>query len=206
MAEAKQFLLKRLPNYMVPTTFICLDEMPLTTNGKLDRKALPAPELTQSTQKTTYVKPQTELERTIAAIYKEVLEVDSVGLYDNFFDIGGNSLKLIRIYSRLNKVLDKELTVATLFQYPTIASLTQYLAQAEKGAEPDKSKSSRRSKQESPQKANDSISRDVAVIGMAGRFPGAKNVDEFWDNVKNGIESIRFLRTKSSLKQEMTQN
>ncbi|MBG9789532.1 non-ribosomal peptide synthetase/type I polyketide synthase [Brevibacillus laterosporus] len=199
VAEAKQFLLKRLPDYMVPTTFICLDEMPLTTNGKLDRKALPAPELTQSTQKTTYVKPQTELERTIAAIYKEVLEVDSVGLYDNFFDIGGNSLKLIRIYSRLNKVLDKELTVATLFQYPTIASLTQYLAQAEKGAEPDKRKPSRRSKQESPQKANDSISRDVAVIGMAGRFPGARNVDEFWDNIKNGIESIRFFTDEELL-------
>lgn len=199
VAETKQFLLKRLPEYMVPNVFIRLDEMPLTTNGKLDRKALPAPELTQSAQKTTYVKPQTELERTIADIYKEVLEVESVGLYDNFFDIGGNSLKLIRIYSRLNKALETELTVATLFRYPTIASLTEYLSQADKEAKQDKRKLLHHSKQESLQKMKDTIHQDVAVIGMAGRFPGARNVDEFWENVKNGIESIRFFTDEELL-------
>ncbi|QOT00746.1 amino acid adenylation domain-containing protein [Brevibacterium sp. JNUCC-42] len=202
-AEVKQFLLKRLPEYMVPNTFIRIEEMPLTTNGKLDRKALPVPQVTELTQKATYVKPQTEIERKIADIYKEVLEVESVGLYDNFFDIGGNSLKLIRIYSRLSKALGKELTVATLFRYPTVASLTQYLAQAdteiEKEGKDTKRKLSRQLNQESQHGVKDGKGQDVAVIGMAGRFPGAKNIDQFWNNLKNGIESIRFFTDEELL-------
>ena len=105
--------------------------MPLTPNGKVDRKALPDPRPSRAHQADpgTFVAPATDNEKIIAHIWKEILRVDDVGVHDNFFDLGGNSMKLIRLSNKLKETVEKDIPVITLFRYPTIESLLQYLGQ-----------------------------------------------------------------------------
>lgn len=126
------FLQGKLPNFMIPTAFVLLDKMPLTPNGKVDRKALPPPETSRATRSTNYVEPQTELDKKIAQIWQEELKIDKVGLNDNFFDLGGHSLLMVQVAGRLEALLNRELPVIELFKYPTISSLAAYLNQPEK--------------------------------------------------------------------------
>ncbi|MEH2381698.1 MAG: amino acid adenylation domain-containing protein [Nostoc sp.] len=127
--QIREFLKQKLPEYMVPNAFVTLDTLPLTPNGKIDRKALPAPdgEITRSTE--AYVKPQTELERMIATVWQNVLQVEEVGLYDNFFDLGGHSLLLIKVHSQLREIFNQDVSILEMFKYPTVSSFAQYLNQ-----------------------------------------------------------------------------
>lgn len=127
--ELRAFLQERLPNYMLPTAFIPLAEWPLTANGKVDRKALPAPE-NQRSLAAAYLAPQSEIEQLIAAVWRDVLAVDRVGTRDNFFDLGGHSLLLARVHSRLRGRLPREVSMIELFRYPTISSLAAHLNKA----------------------------------------------------------------------------
>ncbi|NJM85833.1 MAG: amino acid adenylation domain-containing protein [Hydrococcus sp. RU_2_2] len=122
--QLRQFLQKRLPDYMIPSTFVALEVMPLTANGKIDRKALPKPDSIQQLDKT-YVAPQNSLEQQIAEVWEQVLNLERVGIYDNFFELGGHSLLGIQIVSRLRKTLQIELPLASLFEVPTIANLAK---------------------------------------------------------------------------------
>jgi surfactin family lipopeptide synthetase A len=126
--DLRQFVKQRLPDYMVPAAFMVLESLPLTPNGKVDRRALPAPEPALRAE-TAYVKPQTETEAAIAAVWQDVLGLDRVGIHENFFEIGGHSLLVVQVHSRLEQVLAAELSVVDLFQYPTIHALAQYLGQ-----------------------------------------------------------------------------
>jgi acyl carrier protein len=117
---------KSLPKYMIPSAFVFLDAFPLTPNGKVDRNALPAPS-SQRAQQISFVAPRTQLEQTIAAIWREVLKVDKVGLDDNFFDLGGHSLSIVKVHSKLCDHLKCNLTLVDLFQSPTIAALADRL-------------------------------------------------------------------------------
>ncbi|WP_408030540.1 amino acid adenylation domain-containing protein, partial [Tenacibaculum xiamenense] len=125
--EKVQAALKEsLPEYMVPSLWVEMDEMPLTASGKLDRKALP--ELDGSLLSTKeYIAPRTELEEQIASIWKDVLGVEKVGVYDNFFELGGHSLLIVQLISRLQKV-GFHITVKTIFSNPTIAGISENLA------------------------------------------------------------------------------
>ncbi|MFN6560834.1 MAG: amino acid adenylation domain-containing protein [Nostoc sp. ChiSLP01] len=127
--QIREFLKQKLPEYMVPNAFITLDTLPLTPNGKIDRSALPAPdgEITRSTE--AYVKPQTELERMIATIWQNVLQVEKVGLHDSFFDLGGHSLLLINVHSQLREIFNQDISILEMFKYPTVSSFAQYLNQ-----------------------------------------------------------------------------
>lgn len=109
---------------MIPSTFVALEVMPLTANGKIDRKALPKPDSIQQLDKT-YVAPQNSLEQQIAEVWEQVLNLERVGIYDNFFELGGHSLLGIQIVSRLRKTLQIELPLASLFEVPTIANLAK---------------------------------------------------------------------------------
>ena len=115
-----------LPGYMVPSAFVVLQEMPLTPNGKVDRKALPAPDLS-ALQTGAYEAPRDELQEFIASVWGRVLGIDRVGINDNFFDAGGNSLSLIRVHDMLETRLKSGLSVVDLFQYPTILSLSEHI-------------------------------------------------------------------------------
>src|SRR5262249_18397775 len=110
-------LKSRLPEYMVPSTYTVMDAFPLTPNGKVDRKALPAPE--QGGERA-YTAPVTESERLVAGIWSEVLGVEKIGVDDNFFDLGGHSLLVVRVHARLEKQVSNPPTLVDLFQYPTV--------------------------------------------------------------------------------------
>jgi acyl carrier protein len=104
-----------------------LDAFPLTPNGKVDRKALPSPDGHQLATSTNYVSPTSNKECVIAEVWQEVLKVEKVGLNDNFFDLGGHSLLLVQVQSRLRKRLNRDIMLIDLFQRPTVGSLAEFL-------------------------------------------------------------------------------
>ena len=132
VGQLRSYLKERLPEYMVPRQLVLLAELPLTAHGKVDRKALAASGPVSPAAETEYIAPVSEVEQIIATIWQEVLAVDKVGLNDNFFDLGGHSLLLIKLQARLQEALDGDLSIVNLFEYPTINLLCQYLAQKEK--------------------------------------------------------------------------
>jgi amino acid adenylation domain-containing protein len=119
----RSFLQEKLPDYMVPDRFVLLDALPLTPSGKVDRKALPAPDQSRPELESDYVAPRTFVEEIIAGIWAEVLGVEQVGIHDNFFELGGHSLVGTEIVSQLHSSLQVELPLRSLFESPTIAEL-----------------------------------------------------------------------------------
>ncbi|MDU9390191.1 non-ribosomal peptide synthetase [Pseudomonas sp. zfem002] len=130
----KAHLKANLPDYMVPTHLIALEAMPLTANGKLDRKALPKPDASQL--QNAYVAPVSELEQQLAAIWAEILKVEQVGLTDNFFELGGHSLLATQVISRVRKQLDLELSLRNLFEAQDLAAFARAAAQGQAGQAP----------------------------------------------------------------------
>ncbi|OSC19489.1 non-ribosomal peptide synthetase, partial [Mycobacterium vulneris] len=125
--EIRAVLAERLPVYMVPAAVVVIDTLPLTVNGKLDTRALPAPEYTEADH---YRAPSTPTEEILAGIYAQVLGLERVGVDDSFFDLGGDSLLAMRVIAAINKSLDTSLAVRTLFQAPSVSGLSQQLGQA----------------------------------------------------------------------------
>ncbi|MDU8419315.1 AMP-binding protein, partial [Pseudomonas syringae] len=121
----KSRLRAHLPDYMVPTHFIVLDSMPLTANGKLDRKALPAPDASQL--QATYSAPQGELEQQLAAIWADVLKIERVGRSDNFFESGGHSLLAVQMLVRVREQLQHEVSLKDVFEQPVLADFSATL-------------------------------------------------------------------------------
>ncbi|MEM9821439.1 MAG: amino acid adenylation domain-containing protein, partial [Bacteroidota bacterium] len=124
--ELLRFLADRLPEYMIPDRWIVLDQLPLNSNGKVNRKALPSPQKTDAISSGNQ-QPTTEIEKTLAEIWKKLLKLENVGRQDNFFEIGGNSLIAIRIISAVRKQLDQKPDLEDIFTYPTIEQLAQFL-------------------------------------------------------------------------------
>lgn len=116
-----------LPEYMIPTQFIFLEEFPVGTAGKVDRKRLPKPDFSIQKNETEYVAPRNELEEMIAEIWQEVLKIEQVGVNDSFLALGGHSLSAIRIVSRINEALELPVNVNSVFEKPTIAAFAEYL-------------------------------------------------------------------------------
>lgn len=128
--EVRRFLEARLPDHMVPGRFVTLEEMPLTTNGKIDRDALPEPGRSRPLVEDSYVAPRTPVEHSLAEIWKDVLEIDRIGIDDSFFDLGGDSLRSVPLAERLSATLGRDIPVVALFQYPTIRSLVAFVSEA----------------------------------------------------------------------------
>jgi amino acid adenylation domain-containing protein len=127
--ELQRLLKEKLPDYMVPSAFVMLEGLPLLPNGKVDLLSLPAPNLTRSNLEAAYQAPRTEIERTIATIWQEVLHVEEVGIHDNFFELGGHSLLLVQVHSKLQNIFQRIFPLVGMFQYPTISYLAEYLSQ-----------------------------------------------------------------------------
>ncbi|WP_375773035.1 amino acid adenylation domain-containing protein [Archangium gephyra] len=134
-AELRTFLQSRLPEHMVPSAFVALEKLPLSPNGKLDRKALPAPELGVQSAGQPFEAPRTGVEQLIAGIWKEVLQVERVGLDDPFFALGGNSLLALQVHRRLKAGLGTDLALTQLFQYPTVRALAERLSKQDTAAQ-----------------------------------------------------------------------
>ncbi|WP_224361064.1 non-ribosomal peptide synthetase [Hyalangium versicolor] len=133
-SELRRHLQETLPGFMIPAAFVFLPELPLTPNGKVDRRALPAPESTSPTAARVHMPPRTELERRIAAIWKELLGTEQVGLEDNFFELGGHSLLMLQLHRRLLEIAAAPFPLVELFHYPTVASLAGFLGRARESA------------------------------------------------------------------------
>jgi amino acid adenylation domain-containing protein len=129
-SELRVFLKERLPDYMVPSTFTVLGAFPLTPNGKVDRRRLPAPEERRAGTRAAFLAPRDEIERAIAAVWRDVLRLDEVGVDDNFFDLGGHSLLLVQVQAKLREALARDIAIVEMFQYPTIRALATHLARA----------------------------------------------------------------------------
>jgi acyl carrier protein len=112
---------------MIPSAFVFLDALPLTTRGKVDRRALPTPDLERSRLETEFVAPRTPVEKVLAKIWNEVLDLEKVGIYDNFFDLGGHSLLATRVVSRIRQEFHVDLKLIDFFKIPIIAELAKRL-------------------------------------------------------------------------------
>ncbi|MEH2298293.1 MAG: amino acid adenylation domain-containing protein [Nostoc sp.] len=125
ISQLRRFLKQQLPDFMVPTIFMALEAMPLTPNGKVDRKALPEADASRPELEANYVAPRTPIEQQIADIWMQVLNVKRVGIYDNFFELGGYSLVGIQVVSRVRQALQVEILMSNLFELPTVADLAE---------------------------------------------------------------------------------
>ena len=127
VAGLREQLRERLPEHMMPSAFVVMKEFPLNPNGKVDKKALPAPEFRTQTMRAQHVSPRDHIERLLAGIWCELLGVDDIGVHDNFFDLGGHSLIGIQLLAQVEQQHGKSLALKTLFQAPTIAGMAKLL-------------------------------------------------------------------------------
>lgn len=132
--QLREHLHQRLPEYMMPTQFVVLERLPLTPSGKLDRRALPAPQVSDLSLDASSVAPESDLEKRIAAVWSEVLGIDTIGVDSGFFTIGGHSLLATQVVSRLSEQLHIEVPLRLLFERPTIRLLAQSLSTLHPGA------------------------------------------------------------------------
>lgn len=186
--KLRQFLGQTLPDYMIPTQYFEIPDMPLNPNGKIDRQALST--ITPPVQDKPLLSPvipTDAVEKVVMDTWTEVLQVPHIGLHDNFFEIGGNSIRIVQLHRKLKKVLDTDFPLVKLFEYPTVHSFLTYLNQGQPA-------SASQTDIGTPERSTISkSSAPTAIIGMSGIFPGAANVRELWDNLVNSVESIAFL-------------
>ena len=124
-SDLRRYLNQKLPDYMVPALLVELDAMPLTPSRKIDRRALPAPDLSRSNLDEAFVAPRTPTEETIASIFASVLQIEQVGIHDNFFELGGHSLLATQVNSRMRKTFQLDFSLRDLFEEPTVAQLAE---------------------------------------------------------------------------------
>ncbi len=124
--ELRRMVSERLPDYMVPSFLVVIDELPLTRNGKVDLNALPAPEAVRTAPDEHYVAPRNEIEQAITRVWQEALGVERIGVHDNFFDAGGHSLLMVQVHNKLSEAFGKEISIVEMFAKPTISALAQY--------------------------------------------------------------------------------
>ncbi len=183
--ELREWLLQRVPDYMVPSRLIFIDEIPLTAGGKVDRlalaaRSLPAPVGTAAAQPAAPGFDDGKLETRVAAIWREVLPAVEAGPDDNFFEIGGHSLLVVRAHALLTERLDVQIPVVDLFRFPTIRTLARHLRSAGAADEMPTTVEGRAARPD----------EDIAIIAMSARFPRAADVEQFWENIRSGRDCI----------------
>ncbi|WP_114238541.1 polyketide synthase [Dyella sp. C9] len=181
--QLREQLARGLPEFMVPAIYLRLDAFPVTANGKLDRRALPAPDGRRPELAEAYVPPVGPLEQKLCELLGDMLGLDQVGRHDNFFDLGGHSLLAVRAVARIQEELSRAPTIPAFFGNPTPAALAALI----EGRDNRSALASRIARGR-----HDDHGEAVAIVAMAGRFPGASDVETFWDNLCAGRESIRF--------------
>jgi amino acid adenylation domain-containing protein len=184
-SELRRHLKTKLPDYMVPSAFVTMDALPMTPNGKLDRRALPAFDPARSQTADGYVAPRNELEETLIKIWAEVLKIERIGVLDNFFELGGHSLLAAQVIARVRKYVGVEVPVRSLFEEPTVAALASALARARvdgatpsTGIVPERSLQPRweqleaRLRELSDEEIDALLTTALANRGQAGQFAG----------------------------------
>ena len=187
--EVRRTLTAQLPDFMWPAQFVAIDEIPQTTAGKVDKKRLPSPTVQRPDLAVLYRKPATKREQAVADLWADLLQLDQVGADDNFFELGGNSLLAQKTVAALRQQHGFELPITKLYQHPTVAGVANYLTHRPSPTERGDVKAIPLSRRGA---GGEVTSSPIAVIGMAGRFPGANTIDELWQVLVEGRETIRF--------------
>ena len=193
----KLFMKSKLPDFMIPAAFVLMDEFPMNLSGKTDITALPTPDSETSVGNKQSKQAKSTVELELKDIWKHVLSRDEIGISDNFFDLGGNSLLMLQVYKRLPKHIKKPTNVVDLFEYPTIQSFAEFCSDFQSDVK--KIDKEITEKAESLPRNN----RDIAIIAMVGRFPGADSVEELWQNLLGGVESITHFSEEELLAAEV---
>ncbi len=188
----RQQLRRSLPEAMIPTRFVLRETLSLTPNGKVDRRALEAlaeaptdePDLRSEREGSSRRNRPSGLEGQIADLWKRVLGRRHIPLDTSFFDLGGHSLLLVEVQTRLSEDLGHPVELVDLFQYPTVRELTRFL-------DPTVENAPVQQVQPRPPR-EDTEERSIAIVAMSGRFPGADSMEELWENLRAGKESISF--------------
>lgn len=181
LGELRTAIRDQLPEYMMPSAILRLPRLPRTPSGKVDKRALPTPTRARPNLPTALVRPVAGLQATIAAIWSELLELDEIGIDDNFFDLGGNSLLALRAASTIEHRLGQSLPVVQFFEYPTVAQQAKYL---------EDPAAVMRNGVRRVELTKQHAKEPIAVIGMAGRFPGADSVAQLWHNLCRGMDLV----------------
>jgi len=176
--EIKAAVGRFLPSTMVPSRIGFVDALPRTTSGKIDRKALSEPEA----ETAATAAPRDDLERLVASVWSAVLGRPEIDIHANFFDLGGHSLLVPQVQGRLQAKLGRTIPITDLFRFPTVAGLAAHLGTSGAKAASIAPAAVRST---APSKA-------IAVVGMAGRFPGADDVEAFWRMLRDGVEAVTF--------------
>ncbi len=190
VTDLRQHCGTTLPSYMVPSRFMRLDALPLTPNGKVDRKALPQlngeppavePQLRPSM-------PRSRVERTLLDIWCRVLSINTASVNDNFFELGGTSLAAFSVAQEITRGLGVDVPVLKIFEHPTVAALAQFLRGSQ--ADGECVRAAHQRAQTRRRAAPSETAFDVAIVGAAGRFPGARDLDQLWKNLCEGRETV----------------
>ena len=199
LLQLKTEMAKSLPDYMIPSVFSVVEEFYYTPSGKTDRKAFPLPSTLRPDIGVDYVAPKSKNEKQLADIWRDVLQLDQVGVADNFFELGGNSIKALKVVKYSNQILGTRVTNAEFFDSPTIRTFIETGASVSAAVKTRKKSKPNRKPGEAA----------FAVVGLAVKLPGAKNVDEFWQNLCDGKETTRFFEQQeidSTLPSELVEN
>ena len=186
-------LKNQLPDYMLPSRYVCLDLMPVNTNGKVDKKSLPDPLSCEKPAQTNHENeeaPTGDIESRLSSIYKLVLGIEQVNTGRSFFDLGGNSLSLIQLQWRVNKEFELELTIPELFTYHSISKLSGYIGNKRNLKKSNTIVEESKTDDESAVRCKEA-NEDIAVVGMACRFPMADSPRAYWDMLCKGTDAIR---------------
>lgn len=191
--DIKTFAKRELPSEFVPLYYVNVKAWPLLPNGKIDKLSLPEPTSKDLCIVPTNILLDSDIEAKIHQLWANILGLEKTlfSIENNFFDLGGTSLLLMKLASELSKAFpEAEIQTTDLFKYPTVKSMAAYCHSREKdiGINQEEDNSHKEKKPMS--------SKDIAIIGAACRFPGATNMEEYWKNLENGIESIRILNAE----------
>ncbi len=203
-AALRQHARDHLPHYAVPSIFLFVDALPLhEVTGKLDRQKLPRPDQAMAArdEENLRLEPKNDLEQVIVNLWREILPNKPQAVTDNFFDLGGHSLLAIQMIARVSEIIGLKLSVVDVFHYPTLEMFTQYVTEkkATGSQRIDTSLDAITGRMRAMRKKG-TTGEKIAIIGMACRFPGAADIRQYWENLKNGVRSIRPL-TENELKE-----
>uniref|UniRef100_A0A7V2ZI69 Amino acid adenylation domain-containing protein n=1 Tax=Ignavibacterium album TaxID=591197 RepID=A0A7V2ZI69_9BACT len=181
----KLFLDEKLPEYMVPRFFIQKDSLPLTPSGKIDKKLLKAQENNSRSASEIKINELTidSIEEALINIWKEVLGLEQVDINKNFFDLGGDSISVGRVQIKIKEYLKEDISVVDIYNFPSVYALRTFISEK---------RNLLHIKTNSLKDLIKPSNSEIAIIGIAGKYPKAKNIKEFWNNLVNGVEAISF--------------
>ncbi|PEW10111.1 non-ribosomal peptide synthetase [Bacillus cereus] len=199
--ELRSYLKERLPSYMIPNVFTEIESLPLTPNGKVNRLELSKFKITQPNKKNNYI-TESETEKIILEIWRDVIGVDEIDIEDGFFEVGGDSITAVAVAARISEKLDFNLNVTSIFEYSNIRNISKYIMELKSwDALDDENRNTSKEVMENRKRYQEEghelksypeyYEDSIAIVGISCQLPGANNYNEFWENLREGKESVR---------------